>query len=176
MLCESRALVVDGQRAAPVGQCPVIDDGKTSRNRQQIGALLHAIEENGFTALKPGWPDDPETVEEANAHVRGDIRLTLHGGRAVVALPAARPSSAAGRQRMRLSLHPRRRTTVAHRLPSQSAAAAATRRASATDATAAVTEFQMSLPGYPSWTERQLVVADLGHEDPTLLLSLGSTT
>jgi non-heme chloroperoxidase len=25
-------------------------------------------EEAGFTALTPGWPDDPETVEEANAH------------------------------------------------------------------------------------------------------------
>jgi non-heme chloroperoxidase len=26
------------------------------------------VEEAGFTALTPGWPDDPETVEEANAH------------------------------------------------------------------------------------------------------------
>jgi non-heme chloroperoxidase len=26
------------------------------------------FEEAGFTALSPGWPDDPETVEEANAH------------------------------------------------------------------------------------------------------------
>src|ERR1700754_2456133 len=26
------------------------------------------FEENGFTALAPGWPDDPETVEEANEH------------------------------------------------------------------------------------------------------------
>src|ERR1044071_8927783 len=25
------------------------------------------FEENGFTALTPGWPDDPETVAEANA-------------------------------------------------------------------------------------------------------------
>ena len=25
------------------------------------------VEEAGFTALTPGWPDDPETVEEANA-------------------------------------------------------------------------------------------------------------
>jgi non-heme chloroperoxidase len=29
-------------------------------------ALL--FEEAGFTALTPGWPDDPETVAEANAH------------------------------------------------------------------------------------------------------------
>ena len=27
-----------------------------------------AFEEAGFTALTPGWPDDPETVQEANAH------------------------------------------------------------------------------------------------------------
>src|SRR3954463_8028087 len=26
------------------------------------------FEEAGLTALTPGWPDDPETVEEANAH------------------------------------------------------------------------------------------------------------
>jgi len=26
------------------------------------------FEEGGFTALTPGWPDDPETVEEANAN------------------------------------------------------------------------------------------------------------
>ena len=26
------------------------------------------FEQNGFTALTPGWPDDPDTVAEANAH------------------------------------------------------------------------------------------------------------
>jgi non-heme chloroperoxidase len=26
------------------------------------------FEEAGYTALRPGWPDDPQTVEEANAH------------------------------------------------------------------------------------------------------------
>ncbi len=26
------------------------------------------FEEAGYVALRPGWPDDPETVEEANAH------------------------------------------------------------------------------------------------------------
>jgi pimeloyl-ACP methyl ester carboxylesterase len=26
------------------------------------------LEEAGYTALTPGWPDDPETVDEANAH------------------------------------------------------------------------------------------------------------
>ena len=27
-----------------------------------------AFEEAGYTALTPGWPDDPETVAEAKAH------------------------------------------------------------------------------------------------------------
>jgi non-heme chloroperoxidase len=27
-----------------------------------------AFEDAGYTALSPGWPDDPDTVEEANAH------------------------------------------------------------------------------------------------------------
>src|SRR5580700_3012698 len=26
------------------------------------------FEENGFSTIAPGWPDDPETVEEATAH------------------------------------------------------------------------------------------------------------
>src|SRR3954469_23489550 len=26
------------------------------------------VEEAGYTALTPGWPDDPETVDEANTH------------------------------------------------------------------------------------------------------------
>src|SRR4051812_38587655 len=26
------------------------------------------FEQAGYTALSPGWPDDPDTVEEANAH------------------------------------------------------------------------------------------------------------
>src|SRR3954462_5955861 len=29
------------------------------------------FEEAGLTALTPGWPDDPESVEEANAHPEG---------------------------------------------------------------------------------------------------------
>src|SRR3954447_956323 len=38
----------------------VVDDGKTSRNRLQIGTLLNAIEENGFTALFGGGRRDEE--------------------------------------------------------------------------------------------------------------------
>ena len=38
----------------------VLDDGKTSRNRLQTGTLLHAIEENGFTAAFGGGRRDEE--------------------------------------------------------------------------------------------------------------------
>lgn len=43
-----------------IAQGIVVDDGKTSRNRQQIGALLNAIEENGFTAAFGGGRRDEE--------------------------------------------------------------------------------------------------------------------
>jgi sulfate adenylyltransferase subunit 2 len=38
----------------------VVDDGKTSRNRLQIGTLLHCIEEEGFTAAFGGGRRDEE--------------------------------------------------------------------------------------------------------------------
>jgi sulfate adenylyltransferase subunit 2 len=38
----------------------VVDDGKISRNRLQIGTLLHAIEEGGFTAAFGGGRRDEE--------------------------------------------------------------------------------------------------------------------
>jgi sulfate adenylyltransferase subunit 2 len=38
----------------------VVDDGKTSRNRLQIGTLLHAIEEEAFTAAFGGGRRDEE--------------------------------------------------------------------------------------------------------------------
>jgi sulfate adenylyltransferase subunit 2 len=38
----------------------VVDDGKTSRNRLQIGTLLHVLEEEGFTAAFGGGRRDEE--------------------------------------------------------------------------------------------------------------------
>ncbi|SRR6266508_6512806 len=35
------------------------------------------FEEAGFAALTPGWPDDPQTVEEANAHPEVFARKTI---------------------------------------------------------------------------------------------------
>src|SRR3954464_550572 len=35
------------------------------------------FEEAGFTALTPGWPDDPETVAEGNAHPEAFAHKTV---------------------------------------------------------------------------------------------------
>ena len=52
-------LIVASVEAA-ISDGVVIDDGKTSRNRLQIGTLLHVIEENGFTAAFGGGRRDEE--------------------------------------------------------------------------------------------------------------------
>jgi sulfate adenylyltransferase subunit 2 len=54
----ARLVVASVEDAIAAGH--VVDDGKTSRNRQQIGALLAAIEENGFTAAFGGGRRDEE--------------------------------------------------------------------------------------------------------------------
>jgi hypothetical protein len=57
-------------------------DRSVQRDRPYPGRVIHGLwllpsswdrwatlfEEAGYTALTPGWPDDPETVEEANAN------------------------------------------------------------------------------------------------------------
>ena len=54
----ARMIVASVEDAIKAGH--VVDDGKTSRNRQQIGALLAAIEDNGFTAAFGGGRRDEE--------------------------------------------------------------------------------------------------------------------
>ncbi|WP_210502988.1 sulfate adenylyltransferase subunit CysD [Nocardioides xinjiangensis] len=54
----ARLVVASVEDAIKAGH--VVDDGKTSRNRQQIGALLAAIEDNGFTAAFGGGRRDEE--------------------------------------------------------------------------------------------------------------------
>src|SRR5216684_419208 len=39
------------------------------------------FEQAGFAPVAPGWPDDPETVEEARAHARGLRREEGRSGR-----------------------------------------------------------------------------------------------
>ncbi|MBA2774691.1 MAG: sulfate adenylyltransferase subunit CysD [Nocardioidaceae bacterium] len=52
-------LVIASVEAA-IANGVVVDDGKTSRNRLQTGTLLHAIEEEGFTAAFGGGRRDEE--------------------------------------------------------------------------------------------------------------------
>jgi len=52
-------LVVAGVEDA-IAKGIVVDDGKTSRNRHQIGTLLNALEEGGFTAAFGGGRRDEE--------------------------------------------------------------------------------------------------------------------
>src|SRR5687768_12148993 len=54
----ARLVVASVEDAIKAGH--VVDDGKTSRNRLQIGTLLNAIEENGFTAAFGGGRRDEE--------------------------------------------------------------------------------------------------------------------
>ncbi len=54
----ARMIVASVEQAIADGV--VHDDGKTSRNRLQIGTLLHAIEEGGFTAAFGGGRRDEE--------------------------------------------------------------------------------------------------------------------
>jgi len=53
-----RLVVASVEEAIAIGV--VVDDGKTSRNRLQIGTLLNAIEEEGFTAAFGGGRRDEE--------------------------------------------------------------------------------------------------------------------
>jgi hypothetical protein len=34
----------------------------------KLGRKAALFEDNGYATLTPGWPDDPETVEEATEH------------------------------------------------------------------------------------------------------------
>ena len=57
------------------------------------------FEEAGYTPLTPGWPDDPETVEEANAHPEVFADKTVgqvadHFDEVIGGLDRSRPSSA----------------------------------------------------------------------------------
>ncbi len=55
---DARLIVASVEQA--IADRVVIEDGKTSRNRLQIGTLLHAIEEHGFTAAFGGGRRDEE--------------------------------------------------------------------------------------------------------------------
>ena len=57
------------------------------------------FEEAGYTALTPGWPDDPETVEEANAHPEVFAHKTVGAGRRPLRRGDRQARQEAGRDR-----------------------------------------------------------------------------
>jgi non-heme chloroperoxidase len=62
------ATVADIERANATGLTPVVFIHGLWLLPSSWDRWATLFEENGFTALTPGWPDDPETVSEANAH------------------------------------------------------------------------------------------------------------
>ena len=57
------------ERANASGKTPVVFVHGLWLLPEQLGPLGRRVfEEAGYAALTPGWPDDPETVAEANAH------------------------------------------------------------------------------------------------------------
>jgi pimeloyl-ACP methyl ester carboxylesterase len=56
------------ERAAATGRTPVVFIHGLWLLPSSWDRWAAAFEEAGFAALTPGWPDDPETVEEANAN------------------------------------------------------------------------------------------------------------
>jgi non-heme chloroperoxidase len=56
------------ERANATGLAPVVFIHGLWLLRSSWDRWGGVFEEAGYTALTPGWPDDPETVEEANAH------------------------------------------------------------------------------------------------------------
>ena len=89
-----RLVVASVQEAINSGV--IVDDGKTSRNRMQTGTLLHAIEEEGFTAAFGGGRRDEEKARVEGARLLPPRRVRPVGPeepapRAVVALQRSHP-------------------------------------------------------------------------------------
>ena len=55
-------------RANEAGNTPVVFVHGLWLLPSSWGRWAELFEKNGYAALTPGWPDDPETVEEAKAH------------------------------------------------------------------------------------------------------------
>src|ERR1700712_1537608 len=86
------------------------------------------FEDAGFTALTPGWPDDPETVEEANAHPEvmahqtvGQVADHFDAVLRTLRHPRLRGPACAGPARARTGRGPRSRQSGS--LPRRAAAA-----------------------------------------------------
>jgi non-heme chloroperoxidase len=65
------------ERANATGRAPVVFVHGLWLLPSSWDRWAQVFEEAGYTALTPGWPDDPETVEEANAHPEVFARKTV---------------------------------------------------------------------------------------------------
>src|SRR6202162_6638092 len=64
----SRITAGQVDQAKPSGRTPVVFIYGLWLLPSSWDRWAGVFEEAGYTTLTPGWPDDPETVEEANAH------------------------------------------------------------------------------------------------------------
>src|SRR6202162_4022621 len=64
----SRITAGQVDQAKPSGRTPVVFIYGLWLLPSSWDRWAGVFEEAGYTTLAPGWPDDPETVEEANAH------------------------------------------------------------------------------------------------------------
>jgi pimeloyl-ACP methyl ester carboxylesterase len=67
----------EAERANATGRTPVVFIHGLWLLPSSWDRWAAVFEEAGYTALTPGWPDDPETVEEANAHPEVFARKTV---------------------------------------------------------------------------------------------------
>src|ERR1700683_717647 len=65
------------ERANTVGKRPVVFTYGLWLLPSSWDRWVTVFEAAGYVALTPGWPDDPETVEEANAHPEVFARKTI---------------------------------------------------------------------------------------------------
>src|SRR5205823_8289042 len=68
MTTEARSTAGEIERANETGLTPVVFIHGLWLLPRSWDRWWAVFEEAGYAAVKPGWPDDPETVAEANAH------------------------------------------------------------------------------------------------------------
>jgi non-heme chloroperoxidase len=86
------------QRANATGLTPVVFVHGLWLLPSSWDRWAEVFEEAGYTALTPGWPDDPRTVEEANAKPEVFAHKTV-GQVADHSSPARRTTRCRGRSR-----------------------------------------------------------------------------
>jgi pimeloyl-ACP methyl ester carboxylesterase len=69
--------VEQAERANATGRTPVVFVHGLWLLPSSWDRWTQVFEEAGYTALTPGWPDDPETIEEAKAHPEVFARKTV---------------------------------------------------------------------------------------------------